>query len=141
MARAPTPTAATTAAVAMPAHNLLLMPGWPALCSVCGWSVARVLLLPSGEEREGLFMGCPSDVGPVGAMRVQSGTGRIKISLHRRHRRTPEPLAEQDGGIRTPRKYGVPCEGRSRQAARRDLPVRVGPRKPESRCHTKGGHQ
>lgn len=66
-ARAPTPTAATTTAVAMPAHNLLLITGRPVLRSVRGSSVAKLLLVPSGEVDVFGFMGCPSGVGPARA--------------------------------------------------------------------------
>ena len=55
---APTPTAATTAAVAMPAHNLLLMTGRWVIRSVRGSSVTKLLLLPS-EGGKGWFMGGP----------------------------------------------------------------------------------
>jgi hypothetical protein len=125
-ASAPTPTAATTAAVAIPAHSLLLMTGRPVLRSVRGSSVAKLLLVPSGEGRKGCFMEL-AHLGSVqpGCAVAHRCAGRMENSLHRRLRQLPEPRAAQVGGIRIPRKCGTPREGRN---------VRKPPGGPASAC-------
>lgn len=133
-ARAPTPTAATTAAVAMPAHNLLLMTGRPVLRSVRGSSVAKLLLEPSREGRGDWFMGCPSGFGPARALRCRPGAGRSEMPL-----RPAAPAgAGAVGGA------GLEASAHPEDAELRvkagtsgsrpgDPPVRGGPRSPESR--------
>lgn len=113
-ASAPTPTAATTAAVAIPAHNLLLIRGRPVLRSVRGSSVAKLLLMPSGEGWKGWLMEL-AHLGSVqpGCAAARRCAGRMEKSLHRRPRQLPEPQAAQVGGIRIPRTCGAPREGRN----------------------------
>ena len=140
-ASAPTPTAATTAAVAMPAHSLLLMCGRLVLSSVRGSSVAKLLLVPSGELKEDWFMGGPSGFGPATAVHCTAGDGRIEMSLRRWPRQMPEPQAAQVGGIRTPRRCGTPREGGNSRKLSGTPPLRGGPRSPESRNSAHAGHQ
>lgn len=132
-ARAPTPTAATTAAVAMPAHSLLLMAGRPVVISVRGSSVAKLLLGPSGMERYGWFMGSPSGSVQPGRSGALRRAGRIEGNA---------PAATADAGPRKGAGWRHPHtqkirrlrEGRDPGKQLRGTAGTVfGPRNPESR--------
>jgi hypothetical protein len=77
-AKAPTPTAATTAAVAIPAQSLLLIAGRPGVMVSRGSSVAKLLLLGS-EVTYGWFMVAHPGAFPPAGHKKPASAGKIKI--------------------------------------------------------------